>query len=46
MSASLRLKAKHCRIQAEESQGWVTKALHEMADELDAEAAELERSQR
>ena len=28
---------------AEEADGWVIKALHEMADELDGKATELER---
>jgi hypothetical protein len=45
MSAYLRLKAKHCRILAGEAEGWVIKALHEMADELDGNAAELEMPQ-
>jgi hypothetical protein len=45
MSTYLRVKARHCRNLAEDAEGWVIKALNEMADELDAKAAELERRQ-
>ena len=43
MSAYLRAKANRCRKLAEDADGWIIKALHEMADELDTKAVELER---
>ena len=43
MSAYLRAKADRCRRLAEEADGWVIRALHEMADEFEAKATELER---
>ena len=43
VSAYLRAKASKCRALAEKTDGWIVKALHEMADELDNKAIELER---
>lgn len=46
MSTYLHAKANRCRRLAEEADGWVVKALQEMADELDAKAIEIERTQK
>lgn len=43
MSAYLRAKADRCRKLAEQADGWVIRALHEIADELEDKAVELER---
>jgi hypothetical protein len=45
ISAYLRVKASRCRRLADGADGWMIKALQEMADELDDKATELERPQ-
>lgn len=43
ISTYRRAKANRCHGLAEEADGWVVRALHEAAEELEAKADELER---